>query len=265
MIKASVFCEGLDHPECVAIHPDGSVWAGGEAGQIYRISPDGKEVKEVANTGGFILGISFDPNLHWLAICDLGKKCIWKLNLADYKLSLFAEGCEDHKFNIPNYATFDKQGNLYVSESGAFREIKGKIFKFNHDGKGHLWHQGPFNFANGISLSPDEQFLYVVCSWLPGVERIKINSDGSPGIREVYCTLPQTVPDGIAFAENGDLLISCYTPNVIYQVREDRTTRILIDDWEGHTLANPTNIAFRGTKELFSANLGRWHLTKIDL
>ena len=36
--RASIFCDGLDHPECVAVHPDGTVWAGGEAGQIYRIS-----------------------------------------------------------------------------------------------------------------------------------------------------------------------------------------------------------------------------------
>jgi hypothetical protein len=36
-VAMSVFAEGLDHPECVAVHPDGSVWCGGEAGQIYRI------------------------------------------------------------------------------------------------------------------------------------------------------------------------------------------------------------------------------------
>ena len=38
----SIFADGLDHPECVAVHPDGSVWAGGEGGQIYKISEDGK-------------------------------------------------------------------------------------------------------------------------------------------------------------------------------------------------------------------------------
>jgi hypothetical protein len=28
--KLSIFAEGLDHPEGVAVHPDGSVWCGGE-------------------------------------------------------------------------------------------------------------------------------------------------------------------------------------------------------------------------------------------
>src|SRR4051795_10910728 len=65
--RAKVFCEGLDHPECLAVHPDGSIWAGGEAGQIYRVSADGSRVDDVASTGGFILGIAFSPDCSWLA------------------------------------------------------------------------------------------------------------------------------------------------------------------------------------------------------
>lgn len=44
-----IFADGLDHPECVALYPDGSVWAGGEGGQIYKISNDGTQVNEVAS------------------------------------------------------------------------------------------------------------------------------------------------------------------------------------------------------------------------
>ncbi|GAA4050786.1 SMP-30/gluconolactonase/LRE family protein [Nonomuraea soli] len=52
----------LDHPECVAVQPgDGSVWCGGEAGQLYRIAPDGSSCEQVASTGGFVLGIAFSP------------------------------------------------------------------------------------------------------------------------------------------------------------------------------------------------------------
>jgi sugar lactone lactonase YvrE len=76
------------------VHPDGSVWAGGEGGQIYRISSDGAKVEEVNNTKGFILGIAFSPDASWLAVCDLKNKCVWKLTLSNNKLEKFATGAE---------------------------------------------------------------------------------------------------------------------------------------------------------------------------
>ncbi|AHM62241.1 SMP-30/gluconolaconase/LRE domain-containing protein [Flammeovirgaceae bacterium 311] len=261
------FADGLDHPECIAVHPDGSVWAGGEAGQVYRISADGGQVEEVCTTGGFILGIAFSPDASWLALCDLKHKCLWKLALNTLELTRFATGAGGVNFNIPNFPVFDRQGNLYVSESGAFREVRGKVFRFNPAGEGQVWHAGPFNFANGMALSADQQYLYVVCTWLPGVERVAIEADGSAGKREVYTTLPQTCPDGVAFDAAGNLYISCYAPNRIYKVNPQQEVSLLLDDWEGHTLANPTNIAFGGAdlSDLFIASLGRWHIAKVAL
>ncbi len=262
----SIFADGLDHPECIAVHPDGSVWAGGEAGQIYKIPTDGKQV-EVNNTNGFNLGIAFSPDASWLAICDLKNKCVWKLDIKTNQLTKFATSAEGVNFNIPNYISFTRNGKLFVSESGAFRQIKGKIFCFDEDGSGTIWHHGPFNFANGLALDADEKFLYVVCTWLPGVERIAINKDGSAGEREVFCTVPQTCPDGIAFDAEENLYIGCYAPSRIYKVNPNKEVSILIDDWEAHTLSNPTNLAFGGKNfdELFTANLGRWHISKIKL
>ena len=265
--KCSTFAEGLDHPECIALHPDGSIWAGGEAGQIYRISSDGKVLEEMSNTGGFILGIAFSPGAEWLAICDLGKKCVWKLDLTSMELKDLSASVSGHQFNIPNYAVFDSHGDLYVTESGEFRKELGKVIKFDQQGKGSVWHSGPINFANGAALGPEGDYLYVVASFMPGIERIAINEDGSAGQKEVYCTLPQSVPDGCAFDADGNLYVSCYAPNTIYKVSPDRTNSVFIDDWEAHTLSNPTNIAFGGENfdQLFTANLGRWHITRIDV
>lgn len=262
-----IFADGLDHAECVAVHPDGTVWAGGEAGQIYKISEDGKDIQEVANTGGFVLGIAFSPDCSWLAVCDLKNKCVWKLDLSTYVLEKFATGAEGQSLSIPNYAVFDSTGKLYVSDSGAFRQVNGKIYCFNPDGTGCIWHNGPFNFANGMCLSKDEKLLYVVCTWLPGVEKIAISDDGTAGERSVVVTMPETCPDGIAFDEAENLYISCYAPNAIYKAAKDSSLTKIVNDWEAHTLSNPTNIAFGGKdfKQLYTANLGRWHLSRIDM
>lgn len=264
--KTKVFAEGLDHPEGVAAHPDGSVWAGGEAGQVYRISSKA-EVNIMADTGGFILGLAFSPGSEWLAICDNGKKCIWKLDMQSMELENYTAGTADAGFILPNYPVFDSAGNLYVSDSGNFNQVNGRIFKFFANGDSEIWHSGPFSFTNGMALDHKQQWLYVVSSWLPGVERIRINDDGSAGLKELFCTLPRTVPDGIAFDVEGNLYVTCYTPNVIFKVTPDRFTTAIVEDREAHTLSNPTNIAFGGKDldQLFTANLGRWHITKIDI
>ena len=46
--QISVFVEGLDHPEGIAWGLDGYAYAGGEAGQVYRIDVDRQEVVQFA-------------------------------------------------------------------------------------------------------------------------------------------------------------------------------------------------------------------------
>lgn len=269
--RTSVFCEGLDHPECVAVGPDGSLYAGGEAGQIYRISADGTRVEQIADSEGFILGVAVSPDGRWLAACDLKHKCVWKLDLGGRTLSEFACGADvdgrEEKFGIPNHLAFMPDGSLFVTDSGGFRQVTGKIYRFDGDGRGEVWHPGPFNFANGIAVGPKGDAVYVVCTWLSGVERIEIRPDGSAGKRSVYATFEKALPDGLAFDARGNLYVACYTPARIYKVARGGKVSVLVEDWEAHTLANPTNIAFGGKDfdQLYVANLGRWHITRIDL
>lgn len=262
---ASTFYDGLDHPECVAVHPDGSVWAGGEAGQIYRLPPDGSAAEEVASTGGFTLGIAFSPDASWLAVCDLKGPCVWQLDLQTYELAKLPLPENAAPVSIPNFPVFGPDNTLYVSDSGAFREVNGRILAYT-EGRCHEWHPGPFNFANGMCLTPERDALYVVCSWLPGVERVEIQGDGTAGERSTVVTLPETVPDGVAVDTEGRLYVSCYAPSRIYRVVPGEAAEIYVDDWEAHTLCNPTNIAFGGPDfdQLFAANLGRWHLTRLE-
>ena len=67
--RFEVFAAGLDHPECVAFDRDGGLWAGGEAGQVYRIDASGK-VETIATLGGFSGGIALSPRDHRPFVCN---------------------------------------------------------------------------------------------------------------------------------------------------------------------------------------------------
>ena len=55
--RFEIFANGLHHPECLAFDRAGWLWAGGEAGQVYRISPRGA-LATAAEMGGFCGGIA---------------------------------------------------------------------------------------------------------------------------------------------------------------------------------------------------------------
>ena len=266
--KIKVFADGLDHPECVCWHPNGNLYAGGEAGQIYRISADGRQVDEIGQTGGFLLGVAVSPDGAWLAACDLRKKCVWRFDLESGELTVISRGVDSHPFQIPNHLAFDAEGDLYVTDSGSPTEASGRIFRISRDDTTSIWHHGPFHFSNGIAISPSGDALYVVCTFAGSVERVAITADRAAGERSTYLAFERVLPDGLAFDQAGDLFVSCYTPSRIYRVRAGATPQVSIfaDDWTDHQLCHPTNICFGGPHgaTLFAANLGRWHIAAIE-
>ena len=267
----STFVDGLDHPEGLAMHPDGRWFAGGEAGQIDEIDADGKARREIANTGGFILGVAVAPDGSFLVACDLPNHCLWRLDLTTHELVVLADAsAERGGLAVPNFACFAPDGTIYLSDSGDPYKPTGRVLRITPDGVVEVWHAGPFEFANGLALGPDGKSLFVVSSFLPGVERIAIQPDGKPGDRDVFCRFddPDAIPDGIAFDADGRLYIGCYRPSAIYRTEPDGSgLRVLVADPMEHALCHPTNVAFGGPgfDRLFFTNLGRWHLGRFEL
>src|SRR4051812_29205114 len=108
--RFEVFATGLDHPECVAFDREGFLWAGGEAGQIYRISPEAK-VESIATIPGFTGGIALSPDDEVFA-CN---PAVGMVRISrNGKHEIFATRAGDHKLFCPNYPVFDSHGNLYV-------------------------------------------------------------------------------------------------------------------------------------------------------
>ncbi|MER8947516.1 SMP-30/gluconolactonase/LRE family protein [Mesorhizobium sp. M0959] len=266
MSAARVFFNGIftsprvAHPEGVAIHRDGSIWCGTETGDLLRLAADGGSVERMGGTDGFLLGIAFDSAGNCFA-CDLRHAAIFRWDAATAGMQRFASA----GIRVPNYPIVDEtRGWLYVSDSVG-EDNRSGIFRYDlKTGEGGLWCSETMAFANGMAMAPDGNGLYVVESHAACVSYVPIRADGTAGPRQLVVDGVNNVSDGVALAPDGSLFISCYEPSRIYRWRKDSGLEVLIEDPAATTLAHPTNIAFKGDK-LYTANLGRWHITEIDL
>jgi len=258
----------LDHPEGLDLDPvDGSLWCGGEAGQLFRIDLAAKSIELIdQNPGGFILGLRFtaDRQVIWL---DAVRRQVRRLAVGTGRpVEVLVDGAVgDHQLVYPNALDITDDGVIYVSDSeGDGQTGGGAIYRLTPDGPPEVWCPGPFHFANGVAVSPDGNWLYVAESASRAVCRVAILPDGSAGGIERLWTLGYRVPDGLAFGPDGQLYTACYYPSVILRLESDGGVTTVYEDPIGHTLSNPTNLVFVGTDALV-ANLGRWHITSIDM
>lgn len=258
----------LDHCEGLDLDPiDGSLWCGGEAGQLYRIDLEKNQIELIdQNVGGFTLGLKFAPGriVIWL---DAVKRQVRSLAVGTSEgVKIIVDQVVDGiSLVYPNALDITSNGTIYFSDSdGDADRAGGGIYRILPDGTSSLWSSGPFHFANGVAISPDGQSMYVAESASRTVCRIPILADGSAGEVERVWSLGFRVPDGITIGPDNGIYVACYYPSVIVRLEPDATVTSIYEDPIGHTLSNPTNLIFSGTNA-YVANLGRWHITTIDM
>jgi gluconolactonase len=259
----SRFVDGLDHPEAVAVSPDGSVFAGGEAGQVYRMPSDGSSVVELAHVTGFVAGVALDGagNLY---VCDVGGSRVARVR-PDGTVETYTE---DFQFTYPNFGAFDPAGNLYLTDSGDYYRADGKLVVVRPGGRVEVLIPGYLHYPNGLAIDPEGRYLYLAQSTAHNILRFPLGGGGPGhaeiGDAEIYVTLPGMVPDGLALAASGNLYVGCYTPDVILKVTPGRVVKTVVADPGSDLLNRPTNLAFTGSTLLY-ANLGGYHIGAIDV
>ncbi|MCL4351870.1 MAG: SMP-30/gluconolactonase/LRE family protein [Firmicutes bacterium] len=259
--EVTLFADGLDHPECITVDPQGTLWAGGEAGQVYKINAQDGSYTIVGNTGGFLLGVTCDGQGR-IWCCDSARHAVVVMDKETGKILHVIESVNNIRLENPNFASFDAQGWLYVTDSGHFGQNDGFLFAVQPNGIPMVIDDRCRFFPNGLALSPDGLSLYIAESTRPAITQLNLNTKQY----DIVAQLPGTVPDGLAVDQAGTIYVGCYRPDAIIRIRNGKSETWLHDP-QGVTLAAPTNLCFGGPRRstLYIASLGRWHIGSIPM
>ena len=269
--------------EGVVIDKEGNAYGGGRNGVIYKVSPEGKvSVLTTLPAGSIPNGITMDRQGN-LVYCDLGKKAMMRVTQSG-QVSMIADRVGTLALTLPNFASYDAEGNLYVSNSStrdintALAELtnpepNGALVRIRPDGRGEVVATGIY-LANGTAIDPKEEAVYVLESTRNDCLRIAIKKDGTFGQPEVCAKDFPALPDGMAFDVEGNLYVTLpakvkdgsFTPaNQIIKVDTKGNWSLLIDDPAGQKMFFPTNCAFGGPglQDLYIANLQGDHFSRV--
>ena len=290
-----IFGTGVLQAEGVVIDTDGVAYGAGRNGIVYSVTPDGA-VSKMAQLpdGSMPNGVTMDREGN-VVYCDLAKQAVMRVSPSG-QVSLIADQVGDVKLTMPNFASYDAEGNLYVSNTSsaptleeALEELaepapNGALVRIRPDGKGDVVAKGIY-MANGTAISPEEDAVYVLESTRDDCLRIQMKKDGTFGKPEIYSKDFPALPDGMAFDKDGNLYITLPAKiggahqlegiahqgvnmapaHQIIKVDTNGKWSLLIDDPEAKKLNFPTNCAFGGPdlQDLYFANLEGDHFSRV--
>ena len=240
--RARVLVDGLDHPEGVCWDPhERAVFAGGEAGQIYRVSLDDPQAEVVARAPDFVLGLAAD-GCGRLGLCVTGEHpsiCVVEEGVVRTLLTEVA----GEALTFPNYPAFEADGTLWFTDSGPWGTHTGRLIRVAIDGSAEVASRALNRFPNGCAVTPDGRSLWVVESLGPTVSSYDLETGAGP---DLLVTLHGHVPDGLAFTAHGGCLITNYRPDRIYHLDQAGRLEVVAQDPHGTLIAAPTNACFVG-------------------
>jgi sugar lactone lactonase YvrE len=206
-------------PEDVVVDGEGRIYAGVDDGRILRVSPDGRRIDVIADTGGRPLGLELYGEDE-LLICD-ARAGLLVVPLSGGSPSVLATSALGLDFVFCNNAAVALDGTIYFTDSSRRFGIDhwrddlieqtggGRLLRRSPDGSIDLLLDG-LQFANGVALAPDESFVAVAETGAFSVSRVRL----SDGHRDVLIKDLWGFPDNISTGSDGLIWITQASPRV---------------------------------------------------
>jgi sugar lactone lactonase YvrE len=214
-------------PEDLAVDSHGMIYASCQEGAILSFNPKDKKIEVWVNTGGRPLGIEFDNDGN-LIVADVFRgllsiapdKTITELvTSADGIPIRFADGVDiakDKKIYFSDASTKFAPGDFGGVLEASFVDIvehgaHGRLLVYDPETKKCQTLLKDLHFANGVAISPDQQFLLVIETsnyrvvkyWIAGPKK---------GVSEVMIDELPGFPDNISAGLDGRFWIGMIAP-----------------------------------------------------
>jgi sugar lactone lactonase YvrE len=206
-------------PEDVAILPDGDLVTGLAEGRICRLSPDGRRIEIVADTGGRPLGIEVRDDGQ-LVVCDAVRGLLL-VDPVSGTIEVLVDEVDGERLQVANNAAIHPDGSVLFSQSSrrfALEHHKADLLEHSETGRLLRWRDGEvevvadgFAFANGVALTHDGNAALVAETGSYRISRVWIGGERA-GSREVFVDNLPAFPDNLSTGPDGTVWAALISP-----------------------------------------------------
>ena len=217
--EAELLAQGKIHgPEEIAVDSRGHVYGGIEDGKIIRVLPDGS-LETFAETGGRPLGMKFDENEN-LIVC-VAYKGLLSID-PQGEIKILATSADGVPINFADALDISSDGMVYFTDaSSKYGPDVDKFDLLESKPHGRFMSYDPATgevtvllrdlyFANGVALSPNEDFVLINETYRYRITRYWLNGPDA-GTHEIFIDNLPGFPDNISVNQKGNFWLALFT------------------------------------------------------